>query len=261
MLFRSTSKTVSFGDETTDYNTLVVKYLGDFNLDKGVTLTATTVNNLTYKKGMYICVLGNIYNNGNISMTARGTYNAQGENVYLWKNIDNTYEYVPAVGATGAKGISHTWYSKSKTDYVQSGYSGETGKNRATGGGGSGGLLARKADYSSGTKISGAGSSGTSYSGGSGGGGIDINYSGTNSAGNGGPNGGPGGEAFTYRGSTSWWERIAGGGAGNLGGNGKITVSQANNGTNNSAYSGQNGTGGLLILYTNYLIKDRKSVV
>lgn len=29
-------------------------------------------------------------------MTARGTYNQEGENVYLWKNLDGSYEYVPA---------------------------------------------------------------------------------------------------------------------------------------------------------------------
>lgn len=40
---------------------------------------------------------GDIYNEGKISMTARGTYNAAGQNVYLWKNIDSSYEYVPAV--------------------------------------------------------------------------------------------------------------------------------------------------------------------
>ena len=33
-------------------------------------------------------------------MTARGTYNCAGQNVYLWKNIDNSYEYVPEVRRT-----------------------------------------------------------------------------------------------------------------------------------------------------------------
>ena len=40
---------------------------------------------------------GNIYNEGTVSMTARGTYNCAGQNVYLWRNIDNSYEYVPEV--------------------------------------------------------------------------------------------------------------------------------------------------------------------
>ena len=90
------TKTVSLGDNTKDYKMLVVKYHKDLTIDKGVKLTANTVNGQTYKKGMFICVLGNTYNNGEITMTARGTYNCEGENVYLWKNVDNTYEYVPA---------------------------------------------------------------------------------------------------------------------------------------------------------------------
>jgi len=94
-----TTRTVSLGDNSTEYKTLVVKYHGDLTIDKGVTVTANTVNNLTYKKGMYLCVLGNVYNDGEISMTARGTYNQAGENVWLWKNIDGSYEYVPALGA------------------------------------------------------------------------------------------------------------------------------------------------------------------
>ena len=61
-------------------------------------LAARTVSGLTYKKGMYICVLGNTTNNGTITMTRRGTYNAAGENVYLWKNLDDTFEYIPGEG-------------------------------------------------------------------------------------------------------------------------------------------------------------------
>lgn len=91
-----TSRIVLLGDDSKDYRTLVVKYHGNLTIDEGVTVTANTSDGLTYKKGMYLCVLGDIKNNGNISMTARGTYNQEGENVYLWKNIDNSYEYVPA---------------------------------------------------------------------------------------------------------------------------------------------------------------------
>ena len=154
-----TEKTISLGDNSTDYKTLVVKYHGDLTIDKGITLTATTVNNLTYKKGMYICVLGNTYNNGNISMTARGTYNVAGENVYLWKNIDDTYEYVPATGATGGASQSTT----AKWGAILTGKTGNPGTGRQTGGGGTGaGYNWRKAI------TIGAGGTGTSYSGGSG---------------------------------------------------------------------------------------------
>ena len=92
---------------------------------------------LTYKKGMYLCVMGELKNYGTISMTARGTYNQAGENVYLWKNSDNSYEYIPAVGGAGGAGVSAR-----VTNYVTStvhGKSGASGTNRRTGGGGSGG--------------------------------------------------------------------------------------------------------------------------
>lgn len=51
------SKLISLGDSTEEYKTLVVKYHGNLTIDKGVTVTANAVNNLTYKKGMYLCVL------------------------------------------------------------------------------------------------------------------------------------------------------------------------------------------------------------
>ena len=69
------AKTISLGDNTTDKKMLIVKYHKNLRIDKGVTVTANTVSNLTYKKGMYLCVMGELVNNGTISMTARGTYN------------------------------------------------------------------------------------------------------------------------------------------------------------------------------------------
>lgn len=129
-----TSKTISLGDPTTKYKTLIVKYHGNLTVEKGVTVTATTVSNLTYKKGMYLCVLGDLKNYGTISMTARGTYNLAGENVYLWKNKDESYEYVPALGGTGGASI----YTNAKSKVV-SGNAGNAGTGRQTGGGGTGG--------------------------------------------------------------------------------------------------------------------------
>ncbi len=98
-----TERIEELGDKTDEHKLLVVKYHKNLRIDEGVTLTASRAVDengddleLTYKKGMYICVMGDIINRGNISMTARGTYNQEGENVYLWKNLDNSYEYVPA---------------------------------------------------------------------------------------------------------------------------------------------------------------------
>lgn len=138
------AKIVELGDSTTEYKMLVVKYHKDLKISEGVTLTAKRVGNLTYKKGMFICALGDIENKGTISMTARGTYNCEGEDVYLWKNIDDTYEYVPAVGAAGG----------------ETGKRGENAQDRQTGGGSSGGV---EIEYGG---RGGQGSAGTSYSGG-----------------------------------------------------------------------------------------------
>ncbi len=247
------SESEELGDDSEEYKTLVVKYHGDLTINEGVTLTAKSVGNLTYKKGMYLCVLGNIYNNGIITMSQKGTYNQEGENVYLWKNIDNSYEFVPAEGGEGGSSIQFSWKSKSSKDYSSAGKSGEQGENRATGGGGSGGMQARLYNYSSGNRTSGSGARGTSYSGGSGGGGINTNFNGTYAAGNASENGGAGGNAYVYRGQTSWASRYAGGGAGNIGGTGYITNKGTKYGTANTNYNGQNGTGGLLIIHADTL--------
>lgn len=151
-----TRKTISLGDENTEnYRMLVVKYHKNLTIDEGVTVTATAVDDLTYKKGMYLCVMGNLKNNGTISMTARGTYNMAGENVYLWKNLDNTYEFVPELGAIGGKGKNGSCNN------------GVAGVLRQTGGGGSGGTAGNGAA----SRLGGNGGTGTSYSGGAGGGG------------------------------------------------------------------------------------------
>lgn len=118
---------------------------------------------------MFICALGDIENKGEISMTARGTYNQEGENVYLWKNIDDTYEYVPAEGAAG--GV-----------IVDKNVPGENAEGRQTGGGGSGAV-----EIAYGGR-GGSGAAGTSYSGGSGGGGATRTIGGVAGA-----NGGAGG--------------------------------------------------------------------
>lgn len=161
---------VSLGSSTADQRMLVVKYWGDLTINSGVSVTAKT-----RKKGMYIHVVGNLVNNGTITMTARGA-NAVGQNVYLLKNGESEYHYVPAVGGAGASRLSYKSTSYSNTDHRINGYVGGVGVNRGTGGGGSGGLTARRNDYKNYTYRSGAGAAGTSYSGGAGGGGIDMNY-------------------------------------------------------------------------------------
>lgn len=143
-------------------NMVVLKVNGNLTIDEGVTLTAyASKDGYGGPKGMTIYCTGTITNNGTVNMTARGA-KAVGQNVYLWKNTDESYEYVPEDGSEG------------------------NGVDRATGKGakGSGG--------------GGEGAIGTSYSGGAGGGGKRL--SGTAEKGS--PNGGKGGDAVRDSGAT-----------------------------------------------------------
>ena len=175
------SENTEFGDATTDAatstssmakNMVVLKVDGDLTINEGVTLTACkNASGYGGPKGMLIYCSGTLTNNGTISMTARGAY-AEGQDVYLWKNADNSYEVVPADGASANT----------------------NGKNRKTGGGANG-----NGNY--GHDTPGYGTAGTSYSGGSGGGGS---YDRTGTERNGKVNGGSGGRG--YAGNSSSWE-------------------------------------------------------
>jgi hypothetical protein len=228
------SSNVTLGDATTDKRMLVVKYSGDLTINSGVTVTVNTVSALTYKKGLFLYVAGNLINNGTITMTARGTYNQSGENVYLWKNANATYEYIPAVGGLGGVAVT----LKNANSVHKNGTNGTNGLSRSTGGGGSGGVF----NNVEGTAVSGAGGAGTSYSGGAGGGAMTsrlstyYGYDGSSIGGAGGA-----GRSSKYSNSGGY---SAGGGAGNPGGIGSgVSCCEYN--------SGQNGTGGLLIIRAN----------
>ena len=108
-------------------NMIVLKVNGNLTIDEGTTLTAyASKDGYGGPKGMTIYCTGTLTNNGTINMTARGA-KAEGEDVYLWKNTDNSYEYVPAVGGIGSRGQSGNAES------------GAAGVKRQTGGGGAGG--------------------------------------------------------------------------------------------------------------------------
>ena len=165
----SDNKTYEFGNAEKDVatgtaesqmaqNTVVLKVEGNLTVNEGVTLTSVkSTEGYGGPKGMLVYCTGTLTNNGTISMTARGAY-AKGQDVYLFKNADGTYEYVPKVGGAGGTGVSILGASSRNGNY------GHTGLNRQSGGGGSGGA------YNS--AIQNGGSSGTSYSGGTGGGGT-----------------------------------------------------------------------------------------
>ena len=233
-----------FGSKTTDVatenenarNMVVLKVNGNLTINEGITLTACKSDDgYGGPKGMMIYCTGTLTNNGTVSMTARGA-KAEGENVYLWQNLDNSYEYIPAVGATGGESVTK------HENQSGNGINGYVGNGRQTGGGGSGAANASDADP---IAVSGAGGNGTSYSGGAGGGGCNINCYSKIKAEDGSSIGGKGGDGIGYRYSSSWASRLAGGGAGNPGGNGG-----QNDSGNAIDGAGENGTGGLLIIYS-----------
>ena len=137
-------------------NMVVVKIDGDLKINSGVTVSPYYK---TYggPKGLFIIVSGKLECYGTIKNVVG--CNAEGQNVYLWKNNNNTYEYVPKYGSGGGTKVSFTgnnWQSAN-------GKSGYNAKLRGTGGGGSGAV---NSCYSNGN--SGSGANGTSYSGGAG---------------------------------------------------------------------------------------------
>lgn len=83
-------------------NMVVLKVNGNLTINSGVTLTACRNGVYGGPKGLLVYCTGTLTNNGDISMTGRGA-RAAGENVYLWKNSDSSYEYVPAVGSPGGR--------------------------------------------------------------------------------------------------------------------------------------------------------------
>lgn len=140
-------------------NMIVLKVNGDLTIGQGATLTSyASKTGHGGPKGMMIYCTGTLTNNGTISMSARGAY-AEGQNVYLWKNSDGSYEYVPKDGASGANRVGKTGGS---SYWRIKGTNGSAGTQRQTGGGGSGAVGAPEQT----TAYSGAGAAGTSYCGG-----------------------------------------------------------------------------------------------
>ena len=200
---------------TSAQNMVIVKVNG--NLENKTTIRP--YYNATYggPKGFLLYVTGTLINTGTID-NSHGA-KAAGQDVYLYKNSDDTYEFIPAAGAAGGASVGKTGVTWAVGN---AGKAGSTKSKRALGGGGSGGSY-----YSPAKKPSGAGSAATSYSGGSGGAG-----------------------SYKYLGSAG----LAGGAGGTAGKNG-TTWDTATGGTGNPSGGGKvaapNGTGGLLIIYAN----------
>lgn len=225
-------------------NMVVVKINGDLTIEKGVTVTAYKTS-YGGPKGMLIYCTGTLTNNGTISMTARGAY-ATGQNVYLWNNKNKNFEYIPALGAAGGNAIN---ISAVNNGITRNGNNGNNGTQRATGGGGTG---AGRVFWGN-VRIN-AGGSGTSYSGGSGSGAADQDggRSGAQNVTSGGGSsvGGAGGNGAARASNYSGYGVIAIGGTGNpSGGYANQIIGPVN-------YVKREGTGGLLIMYSENLINS-----
>lgn len=133
-----TSNVYEFGDSTVDVGTstadasnmVILKVNGDLTINSGITITGCkSASGYGGTKGFMIFCTGTMTNNGVISMTARGA-KAAGQNVYLWKNNDNSFEYVPALGGSGATAVSLV----NAPCINKTGTIGGSGINRGTGG-------------------------------------------------------------------------------------------------------------------------------
>jgi len=198
---------------------VVVKVNGDYTVNSGVKVGTKYHPEYGGPKGFLLYVTGTLTNNGTINNN-HGAY-AYGEDVYLYKNANNSYEYVPEIGGAGGLAALRT------ADVVAAGSGSsvnQTGTKRALGGGGNG---------ASGNSLGGDGAAATSYSGGSAGGGGNGSARSSAEA-----YGGAGGNGTTNSSAKP------SGGAGNPGGTGA---------DNNP---GQNGTGGLLVIYSNIFVNN-----
>lgn len=218
-------------------NMIVLKINGDLTINNASKITAyASKDGYGGPKGLMIYCKGTLTNNGTISMTARGA-KAEGQNVYLWKNMDDTYEFVPKVGGIGGTYFCKQYHGKVESTLAQNGIE---VSHRATGGGASGIGFNNGSVYNG---QSGSGGNGTSYSGGAGGGSAFSNGKSLTMASN---IGGAGGNAECN-------DTISvGGGAGNPGGYGANSSGMIKN----PEVRGKNGTGGLLIIYANSIINN-----
>ncbi|MCI8548812.1 MAG: hypothetical protein HFJ38_08040 [Bacilli bacterium] len=178
--------TYQFGDVAQDVattasnyaqNTVVLKVEGNLTINENVTLTSVAnASGFGGPKGMVIYCTGNITNNGTISMTARGA-KAVGQNVYLYKNADGNFEYIPAIGGAGAAGMQATCPGVSGGRADTGIRPGAIGGRRGTGGGAAARFIANSYYDHGWQRLSGSaggGSAGTSYSGGTSGGGRSL---------------------------------------------------------------------------------------
>ena len=218
------------GNSVEDGAIVMARFNNSLTIDKDALVTTKM-----RKKGFFIYVDGDLVVNGTISMTGKGAV-ATGQDLFLISTNENGGVYkIPAVGGAGGSAVSISVNGSSGG--FKAGTKGSDGVDGATGGGGAGGAYITW----SGTRTSGRGGHGTSFSGGTGGGSA-YGYTGSYSAQAGSDNGGMGGKARYY---FSWsTKNTASGGAGNIGGLGQGLDNQ-----DLEECRGRSGTGGLLCIF------------
>lgn len=222
-------------ESTLDGDPVVLTY-NNFTVNTGHVVTTTN-----RCKGLYLNILGDLTINGTLSMTARGA-KAKGKYVGISKlvsavcynetNIFNNNFIVIPPTTSGIPVQPAPFY----------GTNGVNGTDGGCGSGGTGGRQTRVAS-GNGTALAGLGAAGSSFSGGPGGGGLNVwSLSAPTAAKSGEANGGKGGDSLAYNNDNSY-PRYSGGGAGNPGGR-VVTTGGLGGGS-----KGSDGTGGLLILF------------
>ena len=84
--------------EDVNKNSVVLKVNGNLTLDSGYTLTSVK-SGTAVGKGLFIYCTGTATINGTVNMSGV-TCSAEGQDVFLWKNRDGSFEYIRKNGGT-----------------------------------------------------------------------------------------------------------------------------------------------------------------
>ena len=231
---------------TADTRSAIIVVDGNLTINSGQTFIPSN-------RKLFTCIYvnGNLTVNGTISMTERGanhsgTGNSSGSVTAGTIRLANgTYSSVsnpeiPATGGSGGASLSRTAVGTS------SGNTGSAGTAGSTGGGGGGACSVLGIPDPGPAIVSGAGSSGTSFSGGTGGGSCVVYNPSGQTATSGGSNGGRGGDAA---GGTYYRT----GGVGNPKGTSVMS-------TNVNNFYATDGTAGSLIIYVTGTLSGNGSI-
>ena len=218
-----------FFTSTADSRVACIHVVGNLTINSGQTFIPSV-----RKPGAYIYVGGNLVLNGEISMKARGAnHSSSGSNLTAVpiRIIDGTHGSYsdPTIPATGGTGGSST--SSGGGGNAQATSSVQSMVNFGTGGGQHGIAFAERT-----AAVAGAGSNGTCFTGGSGGGSVrGASYGGVSAGGAAQDRGGKGGDSRCNYYATN-------GSAGNPSGNNSSCQYSSSSGSNN-------GTGGVIVIF------------